>query len=179
MKKFSVTLIALCLSANTMAYECSYDNILSTSPVEKFLDNGDGTITDLRFGLMWSICTHGQIYKAQDNNCQGDGKAINTWSLALQSQETVNDENTLGYNDWRLPNIKELHSIVERACRNPAIRFDLFPDSLNVVYWTNTPDDEVNPGLLGRIVDFSDGSEFFRDTSDNLYVRHVRSINRQ
>jgi hypothetical protein len=160
-------------------YECAYENIESTSPIEKFLDNGDGTVTDLRFGLMWSVCTYGQTYNVNENKCQGDGEALLTWSEALHSQEQLNEDELLGYDDWRLPNIKELHSIVERACRNPAIRSEVFPDSLNVVYWSNTPDNEVNPSLIGRVVDFADGSEFFKATSNKIYVRHVRSINNQ
>jgi len=178
MKKL-VLIVACALGMQTTAnaYECAYNNIESTSPIEKFLDNGDGTVTDLRFGLMWSVCTYGQTYNVTEKTCQGDGEALLTWSGALNSQEQMNDNQSLGHSDWRLPNIKELHSIVERACRNPAIRSEVFPDSLNVVYWSNTPDKEVNPPLLGRVVDFADGSEFFKATSENIYVRHVRSIN--
>ena len=177
MKK--LILLATCALAMSAAnaYECDYDQIASTSPVEKFLDNGDGTVTDLRFGLMWTVCTYGQAYNEANKTCQGDGEALITWSKALKSQEMMNDESALGHSDWRLPNIKELRTIVERACRNPAIRSEIFPDSLNVVYWSNTVDNEVNPSLLGRVVDFADGSEFFKATSDNIYGRHVRSIN--
>lgn len=166
------------LSASTQAYECSFDNIKSTAPVEKFLNNGDGTITDLRFGLMWSICTVGQTFEAESGSCTGDGRSVTTWSDAIQLQSDANESVYAGYEDWRLPNIKELHAIVERACRNPAVRTEVFPDSLNAVYWSNTPDNEVNPQLRARIVDFSDGSEFFRDTSKKMFVRLVRTISR-
>ena len=166
------------LSASTQAYECSFDNIKSTAPVEKFLNNGDGTITDLRFGLRWSICTVGQTFEAESGSCTGDGRSVTTWSDAIQLQSDANESVYAGYEDWRLPNIKELHAIVERACRNPAVRTEVFPDSLNAVYWSNTPDNEVNPQLRARIVDFSDGSEFFRDTSKKMFVRLVRTISR-
>ena len=166
------------ISATTQAYECSFDNIKSTAPAEKFLNNGDGTITDLRFGLMWSICTVGQTFDVQSGSCTGDGLSVTTWSDAIELQIDANDLTYASYDDWRFPNIKELHSIVERACRNPAVRTEVFPDSLNAVYWSNTPDNEVNPQLHARIVDFSDGSEFFRDTSEKMYVRLVRTISR-
>lgn len=177
MKKLVLFAACSLIIGSVNAYECDYNQIASTSPVEKFLDGEDGTVTDLRFGLMWSTCTYGQSYDTAAKTCKGDGEALNTWSVALHSEDVMNDENAFGYSDWRLPNIKELRTIVERACRNPAIRSEIFPDSLNVVYWSNTGDAEVNPELIGRVVDFSDGSEFFKATSDNIYVRHVRSIN--
>ena len=61
----------------------------------KFVDNGDGTISDLATGLMWQ--------KADD------GKGRN-WQEALRYAE---DMTLAGYSDWRLPNQKELHSITD------------------------------------------------------------------
>jgi hypothetical protein len=167
----------LTITSHANAFECAFHNIESTTPVEKFLDNGDGTITDLRFGLMWTKCTFGQTFNAQENSCIGEGQQMRNWSAAISSQGDINATRYAEHDDWRLPNIKELHSIVERGCMNPAIRPEIFPDSINAPYWSNTPDNEVNPDLLGRIVDFADGSEFFRETNSKIYVRHVRSIN--
>ena len=66
-----------------------------------FTDNSDGTITDKATGLMWS----------QDDS----GTALN-WEEALAWAQTKNSENYLGYSDWRLPNVKELQSIVDYTC---------------------------------------------------------------
>ena len=66
--------------------------------VNDFVDNGNGTITDLSTGLMWS---------KNDN-----GSGLN-WEEALYWIYQKNQENYLGYNDWRLPNAKELQSIVD------------------------------------------------------------------
>lgn len=63
-----------------------------------FIDNKDGTITDRATELMWS--------KADS------GKGMN-WEAALAWVETKNKEKYLGHNDWRLPNAKELQSIVD------------------------------------------------------------------
>lgn len=62
-----------------------------------FVDNGNQTITDTETGLMWS---------KNDNN-----SALN-WSDALIWVQTQNTANYLGYNDWRMPDVKELQSIV-------------------------------------------------------------------
>ena len=64
----------------------------------KFVDNGDGTITDLATGLMWT---------------KYDSGFGMTWEEALAWVQQKNKENYLGYNDWRLPNAKELQSIVD------------------------------------------------------------------
>ena len=66
--------------------------------VNDFIDNGDGTVTDRATGLMWS---------------QGDSGTGLTWVDALAWVQRMNDENYLGYSDWRLPNAKELHTIVD------------------------------------------------------------------
>lgn len=63
-----------------------------------FHDNGDGTITDRATGLTWS--------KA-DN-----GKGMN-WAQALAWVQAMNARRHLGHDDWRLPDIKELQSLVD------------------------------------------------------------------
>jgi len=82
--------------------------------INVFTDQGDGTIADSATGLMW----------AQDDN--GEGLI---WSDALQYVQDMNGSNYLGYNDWRLPNIKELQSIVDYT-RSPGITGSAAIDAL-------------------------------------------------
>ena len=63
-----------------------------------FVDNTDQTITDQSTGLMWT---------KNDN-----GSGLN-WLNALAWVQTQNNANFLGYNDWRMPDIKELQSIID------------------------------------------------------------------
>ncbi|SHG92526.1 Lcl C-terminal domain-containing protein [Ferrimonas marina] len=63
--------------------------------VNDFVDNGDGTVTDRATGLMWA---------QQDSGYGMD------WQMALMFTK---DSALAGHNDWRLPNIKELQSIVD------------------------------------------------------------------
>lgn len=65
--------------------------------VNNFTNNGDGTVTDMATGLMWS---------------QGDNGSGVLWSNALAWVQTKNAANFLGHNDWRMPDVKELQSIV-------------------------------------------------------------------
>ena len=79
--------------------------------INNFLDNGDGTITDNATGLQWT------------QNDSGEGL---NWEDALAWVQQKNDEYYLGYNDWRLPNIKELQSIIDysrcpQTTNSPAI----------------------------------------------------------
>ncbi|MBN1327445.1 MAG: DUF1566 domain-containing protein, partial [Candidatus Cloacimonetes bacterium] len=66
--------------------------------INDFEDNQDETISDNATGLMWS----------QNDSAEG----LN-WEEALDWVEQKNSENHLGHNDWRLPNVKELQSIVD------------------------------------------------------------------
>ena len=63
-----------------------------------FHDNGDGTISDRATGLMWAKTD--------------SGKGMN-WEDALAWVQRCNAKKYLGHGDWRLPNAKELQSIVD------------------------------------------------------------------
>ena len=97
--------------------------------INDFVDNDDGTVTDNATGLMWS----------QDDN----GAAIN-WEAALAYAEAAT---TAGYDDWRLPNIKELQSIADYSGVFPAMDTSVFnlTELTNVMgqtdypfYWSST-----------------------------------------
>jgi len=68
--------------------------------VNDYTDNSDSTISDAATGLMWQ---------------QQDYHSTN-WQDAIDHCETAD---TGSYNDWRLPDVKELHSLVDYS-RSPA-----------------------------------------------------------
>ncbi len=80
---------------------CARDN--TSYGVNSFTNNGNGTITDAATSLMW---------------VQNDSSAGLNWQEALAWVAEKNSENYLGHNDWRLPNAKELQSIVDYS-RSP------------------------------------------------------------
>ena len=63
-----------------------------------FCDNGDGTVADRATGLVWS---------------QADSGTGMNWCDALAWVQKKNAEKFLGHDDWRLPDVKELQSIVD------------------------------------------------------------------
>ncbi len=79
--------------------------------INNFVDNGDGTVSDKATGLMWSKDDSGPV------SGTGPRSGMN-WSEALAWVQSKNTENYLGYSDWRLPNAKEMHSIVDYS-RSP------------------------------------------------------------
>ena len=66
--------------------------------INDFEDNGDGTVTDHATGLMWA---------------QQDSGGVMDWEAALDWASARNTEAYLGHDDWRLPNAKELQSLID------------------------------------------------------------------
>ena len=130
--------------------------------INNFQNNNDGTISDLATELMWS---------------QEDSKEGLNWKDALAWVQEKNAETFLGHNDWRLPNIKELHSIVDytrspAATSSAAINTDYFKCSKIIneagqedypYYWSGTvlvtggPNREACYIPFGRAMAFMDG----------------------
>jgi hypothetical protein len=74
-------------------------------PDRRFTDRGDGTVTDNLTGLMWTK----------------DAQQIRggmSWTDAL---DACNNLSFAGYNDWRMPNIKELQSLIDYGQYFPAL----------------------------------------------------------
>jgi hypothetical protein len=106
--------------------------------INQFVDNGDGTVTDLATGLMWT---------------QEDGGSLMNWEEALDSAAT---NTTAGHTDWRLPDAKELQSIVDYT-RAPLITGTAAIDtnffrmtSPESYFWTSTTHLEGSPQTKGR-----------------------------
>jgi hypothetical protein len=104
-------------TGQTTAYATGDDGDLQTGvswPVPRFTDNLDGTITDTLTGLIW----------LKQANCPTISPA--DWSTALahanslaHGQCGLTDGSQVG--DWRLPNLKELQSLVDLGHFAPAL----------------------------------------------------------
>jgi hypothetical protein len=71
----------------------------------RYTDNLDGTVTDTTTGAMWKRCSEGQTWTGA--SCDGEATGY-TWEQARALTSTF-----AGYNDWRVPNIRELHTITD------------------------------------------------------------------
>ena len=157
---------------------------------KRFIDNGDGTVTDKKMGLMWQ---------------QKDDNEKRFWDEAI---EYIKSLNLAGYRDWRLPTCDELMSIVDQEGKevltdwddfasaindyskrlragevtheepSPDINEDLFPGTKPHMYWTSSPNMELIPFNEMQIVNFDGGHIYHAHKISQLYVRCVRSLNR-
>jgi hypothetical protein len=82
-----------------------YDEERYRGVPRSFTDNGDGTITDNATGLTWE--------KLSDDGTIHDQKNTYTWANSFTSKiATLNNEGFAGHSDWRLPNVRELETLV-------------------------------------------------------------------
>lgn len=142
----------------------------------RYSSNNDGTVTDRYTGLMWQRCPAG--YSLDDNGtpgdlgddeCQAGGTPDLNWQQALQQAAA---DSSATHTDWRLPNIKELDSIVALSCHSPAIESEPFPDTPAASFWSATPG---QTGSVARVINFSRGDLASANKADNAQVRLVRT----
>lgn len=105
------------------------------------IDNGDGTITDLATGLMWQ--------KADDGESRD-------WEDALKYAEELE---LAGYDDWRLPNGKELQSIVDYS-RSPQATDSAAIDPLFELTEITDPSGDSNYGFYWSSSTHMDGRNY-------------------
>lgn len=138
-------------------------------------DNDDGTVTDADAGLMWSMCPLNMTWT--DGDCVGedeDEQGYLSWSLALNyaSELVLGD-----YSDWRLPNINELRTLVERNCSSFAINDAVIwidTDNYVVKYWSSTT--YVSSPDTARVVDFQSGGEEAVSKGEYDYTAVARAV---
>ncbi len=112
-------------ASNVFAQQTCNSAIPFSTPDSQLTDNGNGTITDTATGLMWKKCLEG----ISGQQCDSGSVLTFTWQGALERPGVVNGGGGFaGQTDWRLPNIKELRSIVEEKCYQPAINLNRFPN---------------------------------------------------
>lgn len=89
------------------------------------------TVTDTVTGLIWQRCPAGYHWEGATCSEVPETQKSFTWQQALQYAQAVGQ-------GWRLPNVKELESLVKRNCWSPAIESDVF-SSVELGYmWTST-----------------------------------------
>lgn len=92
-------------TGQTKSYHSRDDGAIqagAASPVPRFTDNGDGTVTDGLTGLMWT----------KDANLNRYGNK--QWQNALDYIKLINTgTGYYGHTDWRLPNINEIRSLID------------------------------------------------------------------
>jgi len=133
---------------------------------DKYIDNGDGTVTDTLTGLTWMRCAVGQTWDGK--TCLGEARAY-TWEEAMELRNTF-----AGHDDWRLPDIEEMQTIIDKSQGMPAIDTSELPHIMRPEFnfWSSSP--YALYSVCAWLVDFYYGSVSFYNKSYNFDVRLVR-----
>ncbi|MBF0337947.1 MAG: DUF1566 domain-containing protein [Nitrospirae bacterium] len=164
--------VSLPKTGQTKSYVAGDDGALQKGvawPSPRFTDNGDKTITDNLTGLVWT--------KDADTptvgSCTGGS---NTWQAALDYVACLNTANYLGHNDWRLPNINELESLVNvQTTYSLAVWLNSegFTNVSLLNYWSSTTHSVGTSDALA--VGMFDGGYTTIKKSDKNFIWPVRS----
>jgi len=173
------------------------DGTLRPGTTLRFADNGDGTIRDLNTGLMWEkkvagdgLANLGNLHDADNGYVWSDifnmgNDSVWDWIDDINSEGGTG---FAGFNDWRVPSLKELQSIVDYENNNPAAPAELHNSATCAgcsdlgstscsctdvdAYWSSTTRKQ-NIGQAWT-VDFSDGAVSANGKGSAKAVRAVR-----
>ena len=131
-----------------------------------FVDNGDGTVTDMATGLMWQ---------------RTGTTSAKRWSSAKPYINKLNKIQFAGYSDWRLPTIDELASLIEKK-PSGGLHLDPLFGREQKCCWSS----DNSPGLVSGssglftvwIVNFAQGRVKISDSEirPSNYFKAVRSL---
>jgi len=130
----------------------------------RFTDNGNGTITDNLTGLIW----------LKDANCFG----ILNWNDALAFANATTDgwcglTDGSSPGDWRLPNVKEMASLLDYDYENPAMnQWQAFNNVQSAFYWSSTT--ASGNSNVAWYVAMNYAYVLYTGKTDSLYVWPVR-----
>jgi hypothetical protein len=158
-------------TGQTVSYAPGDDGDLEVGGPLDYVDNGDGTVTDRKTGLTWEKKTELNVNE------------VYTWAAAFEYVASLNTMNGgqgfAGRTDWRLPNMRELLSILDYSRQKPILHpiFGPTMGKLNFVdFWSSTSwyDEYYDPAYNAWGVDFAKGTVLAFGKSSALRVRAVR-----
>jgi len=133
--------------------------------VPRYTSHDNGTITDHATGLVWEKKTAANAFDAY------------TFDDAFVYVAGLNAARFGGHDDWRLPNIRELQSLIDYGRFDPAVapEFDDCANGSCTVsgsYWSSTS--AISAGILAWRVNFYDGFQIVGGKTFTIRVRAVR-----
>lgn len=168
-------------------------------PSPRFVDNGDGTISDIQTGLMWEKKTPcapptlpidglhcvNRLYTWSSTFPKANGTLFTEFLMEINNADgTYDGGNRISrthYSDWRVPTIFELGSIMD--CTQPNCLSPTFGPTQAGLYWTSTrsqllDEDIITPGVwavcFGATAPCGFDVTNFYSTSEAFFARAVR-----
>jgi len=133
--------VPLVVTGQTTSYHAADDGDLKLGVPIAYYDNGDGTITDLNTKLMWEKkCKDSDSCPAGTNlhnvsNRYDWNEGIWQWIAAVNAEN--DGRGYAGHNDWRIPNLRELQSIINYGLPPPSVNSIFGPTGVDN-YWSST-----------------------------------------
>lgn len=124
-----------------------------------------GTVVDTQSGLMWKQCVEG----LSGTTCATGGAISKSWDAGVA---TASGSTFAGYNDWRMPALTELQSLLPSDCTGPKINTVVFPNTPLIFYWSGSPFAGSPVGVW--YLNFNVGGSFGNTRDTGHYVRLVR-----
>ena len=129
--------------------------VVWAKPDSAYINNGNGTVTDIETKLMWQ---------------QGTANVKMEWEDAVSY---CKDLRLASYKGWRLPELFELKTLVDRSWGyNPTINRTYFPDTVSSFYWSSTTYASYTSDAWG--VNF--GNYLFDYYYNKYYSYYVRAV---
>ncbi|WP_158584092.1 Lcl C-terminal domain-containing protein [Salinibius halmophilus] len=143
--------------------------------------SGHNCVADNVTGLMWEVKAASGLrdYRHTYSWYNGASGHLNGGTCANDSCDTqafveaVNQQALCGYNDWRLPTVAELRSIIHYGASVPTVDQDYFPRTENAWYWTSSEHPASANGAWN--IKFNFGRSNFAIKSVASHVRLVRT----
>jgi hypothetical protein len=170
-KKLLLLTLLFSSSTNVFSEQSALDNIDDQWEDDRYIDHENGTVTDTNTALMWKQCAEG----LSGSDClKGTAKRF-TYKAAIEQAGIPVNKTFAGHTGWRLPNIKELLSLVAYNRNTPVINRVLFPNTpADSGSWSSSPHPPRNRSSW--VVTFGDGYDGISNRAQSKYVRLVRDV---
>lgn len=170
----------LLIPAHSFAQVCNTKQVAETISIRNFINpdtlislatSSGPTAKDINSNLTWDRCIYGQQWNYTTQQCDGSPVLL-SWPEALQKASVLG---------WRVPNIKELNSILNMQCTYPPFDLAIFPGtpvSEDHGLWTSSPHigDVSGSRTNAWYIDLGPGLLNYRDAIDEKTKNFVKFV---
>ncbi|MEN0039222.1 MAG: DUF1566 domain-containing protein [Cellvibrio sp.] len=180
-----ISTLLIIFSSSPMCYAAEHNNIVKKEAYilldKKGKPNSKAArcATIQQSGLTWELKTDDDGIHDKDNVYRWGGMgAEKTGAIFFDDWNTLlnaaNREKLCGFNDWRVPTIDELKTLVTNTAIKPVVNPEIFPLTQSLPYWSTST--YQNYPEHAQTVDFSTGASNYYNgfRGDRLPLRLVR-----